>query len=86
MRLCTSLGMSDCEKVQVAIYELEAIQVKYTRVKSQMEGLFIFVMVASLSLAPFFLWVQPLSQTMIAVKKEYCANNQDFVMAFNEDF
>lgn len=73
------------KKVQVAIYELEAIQVKYTRVKSQMEGLCIFVMVASLSLAPFFLWVQPLSQTMIAVKKEYCANNQDFVMAFNED-
>ena len=26
-------------------------------------------MVATLSLAPFFLWVQPLSQTMIAVKK-----------------
>eukprot|EP00439_Symbiodinium_sp_Y106_P016678 s3216_g2.t1 len=63
------------KKVQVAIYELEAIQ----------EGLFIFIMVATLSLAPFFMWVQPLSQTMIAVKKEYCANNQDFVMAFNED-
>ncbi|CAE7749771.1 acnB [Symbiodinium sp. CCMP2592] len=72
------------KKVQVAIYELEAIQVKYTRAKSQLEGLFIFIMVATLSLAPFFLWVQPLSQTMIAVKKEYCANNQDFVMAFNE--
>ncbi|CAE7274679.1 unnamed protein product [Symbiodinium natans] len=73
------------KKIQVAIYELEAINVKYSRTKSQLEGFFIFVMVFVLALTPLLLWVMPLQQAMIAVKKEYCEHNQDFVMAFNEE-
>ncbi|CAE7321144.1 unnamed protein product [Symbiodinium sp. KB8] len=73
------------KKIQAAIYSLEAVKVRYTRAKSQLEATLIFIGVVAVTLAPIFLWVMPLVDNMQQVKSEFCYGAQNFVVAYNQD-
>lgn len=73
------------KKLQLRIQDLEAIKVHYSRRRSQAESVFILVVMVGLLAWPWFGILEPLAQTMEAVKRAYCDGNQDFVVTFNED-
>ena len=72
------------KKLQLRIQDLEAIKVHYSRRRSQAESVFILVVMVGLLAWPWFGILEPLAQTMEAVKRAYCDGNQDFVVTFNE--
>ncbi|CAE7275278.1 hypothetical protein AK812_SmicGene37950 [Symbiodinium microadriaticum] len=73
------------KKLQLEIQDLEAIKVHYSRRRSQAESLLTLLLMAALLCWPWFSLLEPLGRTMEKVKKAYCAGNQDFVVALNED-
>ncbi|CAJ1390319.1 unnamed protein product [Effrenium voratum] len=74
------------KKIQVAIYELESVRVKYTKRWSQLESALVILVLTLITVGSFLLWVQPLTDQMLLVKQEYCAGNQDFVVGLNQDW
>lgn len=73
------------KKLQLKVQDLEAIKVQYSRCRSQTESLCILVILAALLAWPWFVLVQPLGQTMEAVKQAHCGGHQDFVIGLNKD-
>ncbi|OLP78611.1 hypothetical protein AK812_SmicGene41189 [Symbiodinium microadriaticum] len=73
------------KKIQAAVYSLEAVKVRYTKAKSQLEGSLIFLGVVAVTLTPIFVWVIPLVDMMQRVKVEFCFGAQNFVVAYNQD-
>ena len=73
------------KKVQAAIYELEPVKIRYSRRGGHLESCLIVLFFTTVVLVPFFLWVQPITDMMLAVKLEYCGGNQDFVVSLNQD-
>ena len=73
------------KKVQTAIYELEPVQIRYTRRSGQLESCLMLFLLATAVSVPFFLWVKPITDMMLTVKVEYCGGDQDFVVSLNQD-
>jgi len=73
------------KKIQICIQDLEAIKVRYSRVRSQVESAFLLALIFGLMLWPYVYNVGPLAHQMLEVKKAYCAGNQDFVVGPNTD-
>ncbi|CAE7324409.1 unnamed protein product [Symbiodinium pilosum] len=71
------------KQVQTSILDLEAIKVRYTHRRSQLESLLLFAFMAGLTLWPYLSVVGPLTENMMQVKWAYCGGRQDFVVASN---
>lgn len=53
--------------------------------RSQAESLFLFCLLLATFLVPYFSLIQPLVESMVAVKYELCGGNQSFVVARNAE-
>eukprot|EP00438_Fugacium_kawagutii_P026111 Skav224739 [mRNA] locus=scaffold3343:67664:77589:- [translate_table: standard] len=73
------------KKIQVAIYELEPLKIRYTRRMGQFESCSVGLLFCVAVLVPFFLWVKPIADMMLLVKSEYCGGDQNFVVSLNQD-
>lgn len=73
------------KKLQLKVQDLEAVKIHYGRMRSQIESVCIMVILAGLLSWPWFYIVDPLGQTMLAVKETHCGGDQDFVVGPNED-
>eukprot|EP00438_Fugacium_kawagutii_P035026 Skav228313 [mRNA] locus=scaffold3685:6311:9463:- [translate_table: standard] len=56
--------------IQVAVQNLEPVKMKYSRRRSQFESFGLLILLAGTLLGPYFFLLQPLAETMIAVKLE----------------
>ena len=71
--------------IQVAVQNLKPVKIKYGRQRSQLESLGLLILLIGTLLIPYFLFLQPLAESMIAVKTELCGGNQTFVVGFNSE-
>ncbi|CAK9067330.1 Vacuolar protein sorting-associated protein 11-like [Durusdinium trenchii] len=71
--------------IQLAVQNLEPLRMKYSRRRSQAESLFLFCLLLATFLVPYFSLIQPLVESMVAVKYELCGGNQSFVVARNAE-
>lgn len=69
--------------VELAVKNLEPIKVKYSRLRSQLEAVVLFLLLVATLLLPYIVLLQPLGETMKAVKWELCGGNQTFILAQN---
>lgn len=69
--------------LQVAIKHLEPVKVRYTAWRSQLESVVLFLLLLSTFILPYVSLLQPLGETMLAVKRELCYGNQTFVVGKN---
>lgn len=71
--------------IHLAIQKLEAVKVKYTQRRNKVESLLLFLLLAITFIVPYFLYLQPLAQTMEKVKQQLCGGNRTFVVAQNPE-
>ena len=71
--------------IELAVKKLEPIRVTYSRRRSQAEAVFLFAVLLGTLLIPYLVLLQPLGQTMAAVKYELCGGIQTFVLAQNAE-
>ncbi|CAE7298639.1 unnamed protein product [Symbiodinium necroappetens] len=72
-------------KIQHAIQNLEPMQVKYSRRRSECESVVHFVSLVALVSCTYFFQLAPLTDAMLDLKNELCGGNQTFVVGFNPD-
>ena len=72
-------------KIQHAIRSVEPIKVSYSHRRSQMESMVHFLAVVVTVLASYLFLLVPLCDTMMAVKRELCDGQTDFVVAYSTD-
>ncbi|CAE7805171.1 unnamed protein product [Symbiodinium sp. CCMP2456] len=72
-------------KIQHVMHSLEPMYVKYSRKRSQCETLAHFAFVSAAVVLAYFLLVGPLTDSMLAVKRELCGGNQAFVVSYNRN-
>ena len=72
-------------KIQHAIQNLEPIQVKYSRRRSECESMVHFMGLVILVSSTYFFQLAPLTDAMLDLKNELCGGNQSFVVGFNPD-
>eukprot|EP00930_Biecheleria_cincta_P097192 TRINITY_DN8890_c0_g1_i2.p1 TRINITY_DN8890_c0_g1~~TRINITY_DN8890_c0_g1_i2.p1 ORF type:complete len:768 (+),score=99.80 TRINITY_DN8890_c0_g1_i2:115-2304(+) len=70
-------------RMQTAVTDLEAIPVKYTRKRSSAEAAIVLVFTGAVAILSYIFLVNPLCEGMLAVKKQMCGGNTDFVVAHN---
>ncbi|CAE7623310.1 unnamed protein product [Symbiodinium necroappetens] len=73
------------KKLQIKIQDLEAIKIRYSRCRSQVEAVCIMLALGGVLAWSYVYIVNPLAQDMETVKRAYCFGNQDFVVGMNED-
>lgn len=69
--------------IHVAVESLEPMRVKHTRQRSQIESFVLFLLLLFTFVVPYFTLLNPLGQTMLAVKLSLCGGFQEFVVAQN---
>ena len=72
-------------KIQHAIRSVEPISVKYSHRRSQVESMVHFLAVLATVLASYLFLLVPLCETMMAVKRELCDGQRDFVVAYSTE-
>eukprot|EP00434_Breviolum_minutum_P004569 symbB.v1.2.004031.t2/scaffold227.1/size261201/17 len=71
--------------VQRTLRKLKPIKMQYSRARSQIESLLLFMLLAATMLIPYFVYLEPLGAGMVTIKHEMCGGNQTFVVAFNPE-
>ncbi|CAJ1387821.1 unnamed protein product [Effrenium voratum] len=71
--------------IQLAVQNLKPVKMKYSRRRSQLESFGLLILLIGTLLLPYFLLLQPLAESMIAVKTELCGGNQTFVVGLNSE-
>jgi len=72
------------KKIQICIQDLEAIKVRYSRGRSQVESAVLLFAIGLLMLWPWTNNVWPLSRDMVEVKRQFCGGFQNFVVTDNQ--
>eukprot|EP00913_Durusdinium_trenchii_P034243 g32047.t1 len=72
-------------KIQLAVQKLEPMKVRYHQKRSDAESVVHCIMLLAAILLPWLILLEPISQDMLAVKKEMCSGTQNFVVSFNAD-
>ncbi|CAE6955641.1 unnamed protein product [Symbiodinium sp. CCMP2456] len=72
-------------KIQHAIQNLEPMQVKYSRRRSECESMVHFMGLVILVSSTYFFQLAPLTEAMLDLKNELCGGNQSFVVGFNPE-
>ncbi|CAJ1384007.1 unnamed protein product [Effrenium voratum] len=71
--------------IQVAVQNLKPVKMKYGRQRSQLESFGLLILLIGTLLIPYLFLLQPLAESMIAVKIELCGGNQTFVIGRNSE-
>ena len=69
--------------IKLAVRKLEPVKVRYCQRRSQVEAVFLFLVLLGTLLVPYLIMLQPLGETMASVKRELCGGIQNFVLAQN---
>lgn len=72
------------KKIQICIQDLEAIKVRYSKGRSQVESTVLLFAICLLMLWPWTNNVGPLSRDMLEVKRQFCGGSQNFVVTDNQ--